>query len=53
MTSEPYLGMPSREEWQKAQERLKKLDALEAMGVDNWQGYDEAMRELYSEDDED
>jgi hypothetical protein len=31
--------------------RLKKLHALEAAGVDNWEGYDYAMQEL-SEDDE-
>lgn len=30
--------------------RNRKLDALESMGVDNWEGYDEAMRDLYDED---
>ena len=29
----------------------EKLDALEAMGVDNWEGYSEAMRSL-REDEE-
>lgn len=37
-------------------ERLMWLDALEAAGVDNWEGFDEA-REIYqqwlAEDDED
>lgn len=39
----------------KQRERLKKLQALEAGGVDNWEGYDEVMRELHNaeEDDED
>jgi hypothetical protein len=32
--------------------RIEKLDALEAAGVDNWEGYDEVMRELHAEDDE-
>lgn len=30
----------------------RKLDALEAMGVDNWEGYGEAMG-LLSDDEED
>lgn len=30
--------------------RLNKLDALEAAGVDNWEGYDDAMREVYNAD---
>lgn len=25
-----------------------KLEYLESYGVDNWQGYDEAMREFYA-----
>lgn len=29
-----------------------KLNALEQWGVDNWSGYDDAMRELRSADDE-
>lgn len=36
----------------EAQRDLRKLDALEAFGVDNWEGYSEAMRSL-EEDDED
>lgn len=31
--------------------RLAKLDALEAHGVDNWCGYDDAVVELFTEDD--
>jgi hypothetical protein len=33
-------------------ERLHKLDALEAAGVDNWSGYDTAMSELSDNDSE-
>lgn len=29
-----------------------KLNALEQWGVDNWQGYDDAMRELRAADDD-
>lgn len=32
--------------------RLAKLNALEAHGVDNWCGYDDATAELFKEDDE-
>lgn len=31
--------------------RLAKLNALEAHGVDNWCGYDDAVAELFTEDD--
>lgn len=31
--------------------RNKKLAALETMGVDNWIGYDDALKLLDSEDD--
>lgn len=37
----------------EAEPRLAKLDALEAYGVDNWEGYDEAMRSLFYEDEDD
>lgn len=30
----------------------EKLRALQAHGVDNWEGYSEAMRSLRGEDDE-
>lgn len=32
--------------------RSNRLGALEAAGVDNWEGYDHAMRILHGEDDE-
>lgn len=37
----------------KQQERLKKLQALESAGVDNWEGYEECMRELHRSEEED
>lgn len=33
--------------------RAQKLDALEAAGVDNWEGYSEAMKILYKDNEED
>jgi hypothetical protein len=38
----------SEEEYNKMLNRIMWLDALEAAGVDNWQGFDEA-REIYKE----
>jgi len=35
----------------KQRERLKRLQALEAYGVDNWEGYDEAIRFLHDSND--
>lgn len=32
----------SKEEWAKIEEELDWLSCLEAAGVDNWQGYDDA-----------
>lgn len=34
------------------QERLNILDALEAGGVDNWEGYHEATQHLYADDED-
>lgn len=34
------------------QDRLRKLQALEDYGVDNWEGYGDATRSLNSEEDE-
>lgn len=33
--------------------KLRKLEALEEAGVDNWEGYGDAMRTLNTEEDED
>lgn len=35
------------------QSRLQLLDALEAWGVDNWEGYSEAHKEAFPEEHED
>lgn len=37
----------------EVQRKLDKLAALERNGVDNWEGYDDAMSELEGIDDED
>lgn len=42
------IVMVSQEEYDKLLERSVWLDALEAAGVDNWEGYD-AAREIYQE----
>lgn len=36
----------ARIEYDEIKRRLNKLEALESFGVDNWEGYDLAMREL-------
>lgn len=36
-----------------AEPRLIKLDALEIYGVDNWQGYDEAISSIADEGEDD
>lgn len=38
---------------QELEEADRKLTALEAAGVDNWEGYGHAMRVLHGEEDED
>jgi len=37
----------------QAQGSIRKLAALEAAGVDNWEWYGDAMAELYGDDEED
>lgn len=54
MTTPPLAGKPrtievEMDEWLRIQERLDKLDALEACGVDNWDGYSDAMEMLDDE----
>lgn len=34
------------------QRKLDELEALHAAGVDNWEGYDDAMSALYDEDED-
>lgn len=40
-------------EYKDLQRAARELDALENHGVDNWQGYGEAMKEAYQDEDED
>lgn len=42
----------SAEDYAAIQDQLDKLNALEAHGVDNWQGYDDAMESLRDEEDD-
>lgn len=41
-----------RNRYERLVEDQDKLNALEQWGVDNWQGYDDAMRELRAGDDD-
>ncbi len=41
----------SRDEYERLQRAERKLSALEAGGVDNWDGYDWAMEALQDEED--
>lgn len=40
-------------EYKDLQRAARELEALENHGVDNWQGYGEAMKEAYQDEDED
>jgi hypothetical protein len=42
----------SHEDFNEMQQSVERLAALEAGGVDNWEGYSEALRGFYGEDDE-
>jgi len=41
----------SRKEYNKLLQAQSELDALEAAGVDNWEGYSEAMQQQEDEED--
>lgn len=41
----------TKEEYAEIMSQLDWLDALEAAGVDNWDGYDDAVDILNSEED--
>jgi hypothetical protein len=43
------LGLPVKE----IQKRLDKLDALEAAGVDNWEGYNDTLEGFTDEEESD
>lgn len=44
-----HLGL-TRESLEQLREDSRKLAALEAAGVDNWEGYDDAMASLSEEE---
>jgi len=41
-----------KSEYDSLKDDSKKLEALEAMGVDNWQGWDDAMEIYLAEENE-
>lgn len=41
----------SKREYDDLCQRSEELAALEALGVDNWDGYEEAMQSLKEKDD--
>ena len=41
----------STAEYKKLCEAYDKLEALECYGVDNWEGYGEAMQSLYEDEE--
>lgn len=48
--ADAYLEALLADAYLEALKRLRKLDALEAAGVDNWDGYEEAMRAIAGDD---
>lgn len=42
----------SRKKYDRLMEDSKKLQALEAAGVDNWDGYGFAMEEIWAEEED-
>jgi hypothetical protein len=49
MSADTYRDHPGRI---NVEARLRKLQALEEHGVDNWEGYGDAMRSLREEDED-
>ena len=41
----------TKKEYDRLLKKSKILDALDMQGVDNWEGYDEAMRYLYKDEE--
>ena len=41
----------TKKEYERFKEDSKKLEALEAAGVDNWAGYDSAIEGIWEEED--
>lgn len=49
IASQEIIGLRNR--LAAAFRRNRKLEALEACGVDNWEGYSDAMSDIHSKDD--
>lgn len=45
------LVLVTRDHYEELLQDQEILQTLQAFGVDNWEGYDEAMRSLYAEED--
>lgn len=50
MNPEKWVTLPKKR-YQELCAAERKLDALETMGVDNWEGYDIAMSEYLEEEE--
>lgn len=53
MSQEPETVTIPKAEYESLQRRSRKLAALEAGGVDNWEWYGESLSEFYAKEDED
>lgn len=52
-TDDDFIQVNIKEkDWELIQEKLDFLNALEAQGVDNWDGYSEACRSVYGDDED-
>ena len=49
MNDKPKPIIISEARFEQLLDSQRKLDALEAAGVDNWEGYGEAMRAYYGD----
>lgn len=53
-TDEEFVQIDIKEkDWELIQQKLDFLNALEAHGVDNWDGYSDAHNDVYGDEDED
>jgi hypothetical protein len=50
--AEPETVTMSQKRFRKLLTCEKELRALKAFGVDNWEGYSEAMRAVYGDEEE-
>ena len=53
-TDDEFVQIDIKEkDWELIQQKLDFLNALEAYGVDNWDGYSDAHNDVYGDEDED